>query len=63
MSSSPGWFKYQYIQELALMSQITVAHPVLTYKREDLTLSKLKQDTVPAKEMSIANSLAIIPQT
>lgn len=52
MSISPDWFKCQYVQELALMSQITVVHPVLTHNEEDLTLAKLKQDTVPAKELS-----------
>ena len=58
MSISPGWFKCQYVQELALMSQITVAHPVLTYNEEDLTLAKLKQDIVPAKEMSNLKQLS-----
>jgi len=36
MSVSPAWFKCQYMQELALMSQITVAHHILTYNKEDL---------------------------
>jgi hypothetical protein len=58
MSVSPGWFKHQYIQELALMSQIRVAHPVFTYNKEDLTLSKLKQDIVPVKEMSNLKQLS-----
>ena len=51
-SVSPDWFKCQYMQELALMSQIAIAHSVLTYNKEDLTLSNLKQDIVPAKELS-----------
>jgi hypothetical protein len=40
------------------MSQITVAHSVLTYNKEDLTLSNLKQDIVPAKEMSNLKQLS-----
>jgi len=57
-SVSSDWFKCQDVQELALMSQITVAHPVLTYNKEDLTLSKLKQDIVPAREMSYLKQLS-----
>jgi len=58
MSLSPGWFKCQCVQELALMSQITAAHPVLTYNEVDLTLAKLKQDIVPAKEMANLKQLS-----
>lgn len=39
------------MQELVLMSHTTVAHPVLTNDTQDLTLSKRRQDTVPAKHM------------
>jgi hypothetical protein len=58
MSISPDWFKYQYIQVLALMSQITVAHSVLTHNEEDLTLSKLRQDIAPAKGVSNLKQLS-----
>lgn len=58
MSVSPDWVKYQYMEELVLMSQNTFAHPVLTRHAQDLTLSKLRQDIVPAKGMSNCKQLS-----
>jgi DNA-directed RNA polymerase delta subunit len=49
---SPEFFKYHKMQELALMSQITVAHAVLIHNKQDLTLSKLTQDILQAKGTS-----------
>ena len=40
------------------MSQITVAHSVLTHNEEDLTLSKLRQDIASAKGVSNLKQLS-----